>query len=254
MASRIYSTSGVNISHNLIYYLPLGRCGSCFTTVEGKSFIGHPPSGCFHHEAPGWKKLELLQDYISLLLLSLPPCGDILSCCPTCRSHSPAYKSKDKLPLETLRCSHPKSMIHSDWGELKQACVRGDRLMGMLNLWSNVLMKNKTSIVLIKDTFLYQMLYKSPWINTPPLLIIQCHGNYDSKEFGWIINDDWSPEVFTSATYPPWRYGDVFIFHILSSSSKPQHKDRRIRRMEDGWVCVQGLVKKKSWWLPWRWR
>lgn len=45
-------TSGcqVNISHNRIYYLPLGLCRTRFMTVEGKSFIEHLSSGRFHHD------------------------------------------------------------------------------------------------------------------------------------------------------------------------------------------------------------
>lgn len=61
------------MSHNYIYVYQWVSTG----LMEGKSFIAYPSSGCFRYNwsRTRMNKTELLEDYISPLLLSVPPCG-----------------------------------------------------------------------------------------------------------------------------------------------------------------------------------
>lgn len=114
------STAPLGWKYHITLSLSLGLCGSRFMTVGGSSFIGaHPP---LQDVSIMFLERRLDESNSNYYKITSHSCSfhsphvavdDILSFCPTCSSHPPAYKSKDKLPFETLRCSHPKSMIQA---------------------------------------------------------------------------------------------------------------------------------------------
>lgn len=123
MPSRIYSTSGVDISHNLI--ITTGSLWVSFHDCRGQQLYWGtptPPHPTLQDVSIMFLERRLDESNSNYYKITSHSCSfhsphvavdDILSCCPTCSSHPPAYKSKDKLPFETLRCSHPKSMIQA---------------------------------------------------------------------------------------------------------------------------------------------